>query len=361
MTTITKESNEKNTGNAVLSLFRNNRFLQLCAFVLIVQLAAAALLSTSNKQATFAGGKPIFDLAQDDINSIAIDNGDESIDLKKQDGGWQIQHELALPADPALISTLLSSLTGLKTGLPVASSVNAREQMEVADDNYQRKLVVNGEEANTYLLGTSPGLRKSHLRPQDSDDIFSSSLPVSDMPTTINQWLDKSLLAMNDIEQITSDAISFKRVGSGDDVSWEAQPNEDKSTVLDEEKLKTSVTALENLRVSGLSDSSLASSSGEDSDKQADNSSETNAKESEEAETDAIESVELVVTSAKNELTLKLEKRGDKSTAHRSDIDQLFSISASTFDSISALANADGWFTDVGKETDVEEDTSSKE
>ncbi len=337
MNTIANENLPKTHGNSVFSLFQTSRLLQVAAAILVAQLGIAALLGLTQKQATFANGEPLFSLSEDDINSIAIDDGDEAISLKKQNDQWLIDGDTPLPVDAARLNTLKSSLTGLKVGLPVASSENAREQLEVADDQYQKKLVVNGDNANTFLLGTSPGLRKAHLRRDGSSEIYSASLPVSDMPTSVNQWLDKSLLALDDISHISSSAISFERVGSGEEQTWNVAGNDDDSKVVDSEKLSSAIKALETLRVIGLSD---------DSTKTSDNDSNT---ESDSDATDSNESLKLRITSKGDDLEFTLEKSDSAATITRSDFEQTFSVSTSLFEQLAVLGSDTDWFVDAEK------------
>lgn len=342
MTTIANQPIEKTDDNSILRQFKHSRFLQLVALLLIAQLALAALLGFTNKQATFASGEALFTLNENEIDTISIGSNDETISLKKQSDAWQMDDDVPLPVDATRVQSLLSSIVNLKTGLPVASSVNAQAQLEVADDVHQRKLVINNDKTHTFLLGTSPGLRKAHLRRDGSDSIYSVSLPVSDVPTSKDQWLDKSLLAISDISQITSSAITFKRTGTGDSETWAIPANEDEGKALDTMKLMESVQALETLQVTGISDP-LAQPSAD---------SETSTTESTPDTEDKAkpETVELQVNGGSSEHKLVLKKTGESATIQRSDFDHVFAIPTSTFDKLAILAVEADWLIDVEEE-----------
>ena len=347
MTTIANQSVDKNNRSNFFTQFKNSRFLQLFAVLLIVQLVFAALLNTTNQSATFARGDALFALQPDDVENIAINNEDETINLSKQGETWEIEADIPLPVDATRVQSLLSSMANLKTGLPIASSVNAQEQLEVADDKYQRKLVINNDKANTFLLGTSPGLRKAHLRREGSNDIYSVSLPVSDVPTSKDQWLDKSLLAIGDISQITSNAITFERAGTDESETWSVPNNDADGKSLDTKKLLESVQALETLRVTGLYDSSMQSGNDSKTDDTGSDSSPA-ADESTKPET-----VNLQVNSGADVYKLVLNKTNDTATIKRDDIDQAFSIPTSLFDKLAILAKKEDWFIESSdKKTD---------
>lgn len=344
MTTIANQPIEKTDDNSIFKQFKVSRFLQLFAVLLIAQLALAALLGFTNKPATFATGEALFTLSEDEIDTISISSNDETIGLKKQGDAWQMDDDAALPVDATRVQSLLSSMVNLKTGLPVASSVNAQAQLEVADDVHQRKLVINNDKAHTFLLGTSPGLRKAHLRRDSSDSIYSVSLPVSDVPTSKDQWLDKSLLAISDISQITSSAITFERTGTDDNETWATPANEDKGKALDTMKLMESVQALETLQVTGISDPLAQPSAGPESSTT--DSDSTPATEDEAKS----ETVELQVNGGSGEHKLVLNKTGESATIQRGDIDHVFAIPTSTFDKLAILAIEADWLIDVEEE-----------
>jgi len=221
----------------------------------------------------------------------------------------------------------------------VASTTNARDQLEVADDNHQRKLTISaGDSKTSLLLGTSPGIRKSHVRLEGDDKIYSVTLPVSDVPATVDDWLDKSLLAFRDIAKIKSGEIVFEMRGEGDKKNWAMIDGKDESSEFDTEKLSGIVNSLENLSVNGITEK-LEPGSDPSTDQ---------GKTEDQANTDStappeLESMEILVSTGSADVTLNIQRLGDNATAQRGDIDGIYSISTTLFDDLSSLGNTESW------------------
>ncbi|MBX2879717.1 MAG: DUF4340 domain-containing protein [Granulosicoccus sp.] len=347
MNTITNETLDKIDSISAVNIFQHSRLLQVCTVLLFAQLGLAVVLGLTQQRADFNSGQQLFALEEGDINSVTIGDPEETIELIKRNDKWVLNGNDSLPADSARLNTLLDSLINLKVGLPVASSANSREQLEVADDNYQRKLVINNDTGTTFLLGTSPGLRKAHLRRDGSDEIYSASLPVSSIPASIDNWLDKSLLALKNISRLSTDSITFESTGTGEDKSWKILDHSDPGKSLDTKKLTTLVSALESLSVTGFGGASAESSADPD-DSGVTDSSDKNEDNPEP------ETVELSVTSEGKDFKITLEKNDNNTFISRSDIDQVFSASTSVFEQIAEpLLEAD-WLVDADVEKDKE-------
>lgn len=342
MTTITHETKTVNFPVSALETFRSSKLLKFLAALLIVQLAAAIFLTvTNNRQGDFTAAEPVLAIPSESIRTIEIDDGENSVSLQKDNDQWQLGKDQTFPVQQSQINNVLTSLDELKTGLPIANSVNSRKQLQVADDDYQRRIAITGEDSETVtvFLGTSPGLRKAHLRRADSDDIYSATLPVSEVSASTDQWLDKTLLSLDDISQITSEEVTFKREGSEAEVQWvlvDAQESEK----LDVDKLTKAVSSLVGMRVNGIASPAISESSND-----ADES--TNPK-----------TVEITVTSGSREYEYALTGNTETATISRGDIDGNFSISTSLFDELASLAQRSEWLL---TDKDDEEDTAPEE
>ena len=305
--------------NGFINAFKHSRLTQVLTALLGLQLVVSAVLGLqSSTQTQFATGEPLLSASIEQINEIEIADVDNSIQLKKDADEWYIAGENKLPAQASKVTDALNSITTLKTGLPVANSEDAQEQLRVSDDDFVRRISISGDEieATTMLLGTSPGLRKSHLRREDTNEIYSASLPVSVLPTDVNNWLDKSLLAFKDITAIELEGMGFSLTSEGDAKVWKASKPPDDSRKIDYEKFESLVAALQELRVNGVAES------------------EQNAKQDETAVT-----VEILVVSEEPETTITLKKHGDIITVKRGDVPGEFILPATQFDQISERAS----------------------
>ena len=138
------------------------------AALLALQLAFAVKLYWGKQQAQREMSEPqaLFELAANDIDRITINDGSSSVTLQHTDDGWQLPDDQGLPADGPRVDSLVSSVADLSPSWPVATTASSQQQLEVAADNFQRRVVLySGEqEAGELLLGTSPGFKRTHAR-----------------------------------------------------------------------------------------------------------------------------------------------------------------------------------------------------
>jgi len=344
MTTITENTYGANWLKTFAHTFKNHRLIQILSGLLVVQILIAAIIGLQGLgTGTVDNPEPLFSFAKEEVTELEVSDASQTLHLLKQGDSWAMGPDKNLPVDNSRIAMLLSSLENLNVGLPVASSKNAQAQLAVADDDYQRKLSINaGDTKTTLLLGTSPGIRKSHIRIEGSDNIHSASLPVSDVSASVDSWLDKSLLAVTGITKISSDDVTFELRAEGDDKTWsmvESNGNGE-SIEFDADKLTGIVDALENLQVEGVGEElqpgttpltdQNQDSSAEDTDSSSDGLNE-------------LTNLEVLLSTESNEITLHLQRLGDKATVQRSDTDGFYTIPTTLFERLSLLGSNSEW------------------
>jgi hypothetical protein len=136
------------------------------------------------------------------IDGLEISAPEERVLLSRSDGGWMLEELLA---DQSKVTSMLTKLVAMQAPWPVANSAESAQRFEVSESNYQREVrLLNGEEVLAKLyLGTSPGYQRVHARLSSQDDIFSVALSNFELPTTVDGWMDKGLLAVeSDLESI---------------------------------------------------------------------------------------------------------------------------------------------------------------
>ncbi len=297
------------------SVIESSRVIQILSGLLALQLVVAlALVVQSSREADFAANDALVEFGSDDIEKIDISDGNDSVVLSKQSGDWKIEGDVVLPLQASRVETLLDSLSAMKPGLPVANSVNARDQLEVADDRFRRRLTVSGVAINptTLLIGTSPGLRKSHVRRDGADDIYSALLSINDVPASVNQWLDKGLLSLSGVRSIKSDDLTVVLDADSDSATWKVAADTDEQRQLDDEKIQSAVQALQSLQVTGVAEP-LADANGETS--------------------------EISVQAGQGEITLTLSKDDQSHSVQRSGVAGVFSISESVYEKLLPLTD----------------------
>ena len=267
-------------------------------FVLAVVYWPASTTDTSGNRAALLPAE----INQADQWQI-VDNEQNSVVLKRSGESWVLPELGGLPADSSKVNTAFDKLTGASAGWPIASSEPAQERFEVAEDQFQRKLVASnqGETIATLLLGTSPGFRNVHARNVEQQAIYSIAFNTFDIPSNVNDWLDGSLLQLSSPTKIGG--LGYNLVH--DDENWNSADQQP----VDSEGLQPLLDALAYLQVNGIA------------------SEEVSDQLKEEAA-----DIELSLTDEQGDLSLSLYKLDDEHYARSSRYSQLFTVSAYDFD-----------------------------
>ena len=196
---------------------------------------------------------PLLSIESADIDRVSIDDTNSAVVLVRDDDGWTIPDYHDLPVSASRIETLLETLPNQERGWPVASSAGAVERFEVGEDNFQRKIEYfeDGDSADILYLGTSPGFRKIHVRPTDSNTVYSIKFNAFDAPTQPAEWLEKTLL------QVKEDIQSIRGLDYGLSRSGEAWVDAQGNTA-DEEEARKLLNGMTNLRVTAATDEATA-------------------------------------------------------------------------------------------------------
>ena len=173
----------------------------------LLWLAALQLLIIGWVHNPFAGAERAARpwLADAAVDTLTVeDSSGKQRRLTREEGAWLLQPE-GLPGDGAKIETLLNRLSALAPTPPLATSAAAAKRFAVAaDGNFERRITLGaGENSWTGLLGRSQGPRHSALRWADGPEIYRVALTVADWPLALEDWLDRSLLAVPEAEQGT--------------------------------------------------------------------------------------------------------------------------------------------------------------
>ena len=174
------------------------------AVLLAVQLAAALLIFNESRTSdNEAVDEPLLTVAPAEVDRIVVKGSDSEANLVKVDEAWVLPSLDNLPASPAWVSEILAELAAIHTGWPVTRTRASHQRFEVADEVRQRyvQLSVGDAPVAEFYLGTSPGFRKVHLRRVAEDPVYAVELNVHDLPDRDGDWLDKTLLAVQEVRQ----------------------------------------------------------------------------------------------------------------------------------------------------------------
>lgn len=184
--------------------------------LLLIQLALVVAGQVGKKDMMSATPEsPLLAIAGDQVTSLAIlGPKGEKLQLEKKGARWVLPDKFGAPADDRQVRSLLDKLTQLKQGFVVASSAEAAKRFKVADDDFERRLVIQEKDtvSGEVLVGTSPAFRQVHARLKDSRDIFAVNLSSYELETAADKWLDKQVLqvAGKDLAGIDIAGISLK-------------------------------------------------------------------------------------------------------------------------------------------------------
>lgn len=183
--------------------------------LLIAQLTVTAKIHRSDQQQRqqLNEERSLLAITPAEVDSLVISDGTNSVRLHKADGGWVLPEQQDLPANSGKVTSLLSTVSRLKTSWPVATTDASARQLEVASDNYQRhlQLFAGDNELGELYLGSSPGFRKAHLRRGDESVIYSAELNSFDLAASGDEWLDKSILSAPDLSRIEGPDFTLEK------------------------------------------------------------------------------------------------------------------------------------------------------
>lgn len=249
----------------------NTKTLPLLTGVLALQLVLAGGLWWSDRPVSATGQAVATPIDTARVDRVVIEDGTDSITLRRTgddngddnggDGDWIFEDRPEVALDTDRLTELVASVTSLPPALPVATSERSRAQLDVADDDFQRRvqLFAGEERLLSLFVGTSPGYRKAHVRHEGEDAIVAAPLSVHTLPVDRDDWIDATALALPevalaDVESIKTDAWTLTQ---HNDTTWQLDRTDGVSTdASDTDTWQTSaetlVNALTSLRVIGL-------------------------------------------------------------------------------------------------------------
>ncbi|WP_317933099.1 DUF4340 domain-containing protein [Halioxenophilus sp. WMMB6] len=221
--------------------------------VLIAQLLLAVGVYTqqAHRETTPPSG-PLLTFTPDSVTEFDItgSNNQSVTIVRRPDGGWILPGLNNLPADKQLLDEALSHLAGQHEDWPVTQTASAHERFRVADNDFERRLEVkSGGDSAVLLLGDSPAYRKVYGRLPGQDPVYSLALNSVDFPLHANRWLDKSLLAVNDVSSVKRAEYQLQQQGD----QWQLQAEGNILAAADAPRQQL-LKVLSELRVTGVAD-----------------------------------------------------------------------------------------------------------
>lgn len=234
---------EENSGAAVSLRWQRRLWALLFVQILLV----VGIFAYQKNMRAAPAAVPLLPVSANLINRIEIADASTNVQLDKAANRWQLTQS-GLPVDNEKITALLDKLAALRLTWPVANTASSHERFDVGDAKFQRKLrLYEGDKLHAeFYLGSSPGFKKVHLRRAGDNQVYAVSLSTLDASTQTDDWLNKSLLATNNLTNITAADYQLQKQGD----QWSLQNDAD--TALDAAKVGVLVSAIASLQVESV-------------------------------------------------------------------------------------------------------------
>ena len=220
--------------------------------LLLAQLVLAAAVNLRGEDyGIFQTAKMLLSFEQQAVDGLQLDDGTDSLVLKKQTGQWLLPESGNFPADSNRVERLLDTLAALEKGWSVAKTRGAARRFKVGEDQFEQKLVLlSGEEPQaTLYIGSSPGFRKVYVRSELANDVFAVAFDRWTAGAKTDDWIDKDILTLeeSEVERVEISGVTLQR----QDGKWQVTDLAEKEQT-NSEASRTLITKLSRLRIQSL-------------------------------------------------------------------------------------------------------------
>lgn len=196
------------------------RIIGIFSVLAIIQVVLVVMTWTTGSQLkSYTKGSNLLSFEITQVDSLLVKDNENEVQLKKKGDKWVLAD--GFPADKTKVDVLLKKLSGLKCGLPVATSDQALSRFKVAENSFTRylRLQNGGSTVAELYLGTGAGARQSHVRNGEQSAVFTASLGSYDLPVKPEPWQDKKVLQFDrkDISSMELNDVKLQRKPAADE------------------------------------------------------------------------------------------------------------------------------------------------
>ena len=184
---------------------RLNKFLIGLA---IAQVALAIFVVARSGGSVELAQTPVlagFDAAQVTRLQVFENGSDKGIDLVKKASGWVLASKWDYPVDSSKIDAAIGPLAKLTAGDPLATSAVKHKQLKVADNDFEKKVVITAGGKDTTLFVGATRSRRTALRIGGDDRVLGATgVPVGALSSVPRDWVFPSYsdIPRDDIDKI---------------------------------------------------------------------------------------------------------------------------------------------------------------
>lgn len=161
--------------------------------ILLVQLAVTTYFFWPSGNIATGTGPLLGTLTPDAITGLIItDNNDRSVSFVKEGPQWALADTEGYPANSEKITEILGKLIAVNTDRPVTQTSGSHDRLQVAENNYQRKVdVITGNGTQTLYFGSTSGASATHVRMANQDATYlTNQLAAWELDTITTSWID---------------------------------------------------------------------------------------------------------------------------------------------------------------------------
>ena len=178
-------------------------------------LFAAVLQFQSSAPGNLSSQGPLLAFSPQAVRRLTIASPTREVVLERRDDHWQLPAVNGFPAADEKVTALLEKLARIQRRIPVATSEAAQTRFRVAEDRFERRLVLeDGKQVlGTLYLGDSPGFRRLFVRVSGDSAIYEAALNLFDAGDQWEDWTKKTVLAVpeDQLQGIDGKAFSLRR------------------------------------------------------------------------------------------------------------------------------------------------------
>jgi hypothetical protein len=186
-----------------------NRYQQILAAALAVQIVIIAVVFWP-RQTAIGAGAPIFpDLVTEDVVALTITDQDGNhMELRKEPDGWVLPEADGFPADAETITPVLEQVSNLTSSRLVTRTSASHKRLQVAADDFVRRIDFETSDGTVYtiFIGSSPQYGATHFRVQGQDDTYlTAGFSTWETRAEADAWIDATYvdLVASEVEKMT--------------------------------------------------------------------------------------------------------------------------------------------------------------
>ena len=176
------------------------RSQKILSLVALVQLILVVVVFWPRNTGVVEAQPLLADFSADSVTTLTVEDSDGNIaELERAETGWVVTGTDGFSADISKVNTLLSDLEALSTGRVVAETASSHARLQVADDDFNRKVTLTHDGSEEIILiGSQASGSATHMRHADTDTVYlTNGISPFEVNAPINTWIEPTYVNHN--------------------------------------------------------------------------------------------------------------------------------------------------------------------